>query len=57
MELRVKTHTIHIKVFLEATKQPWFLKVIYYVFKRIENIVGTGKNACYQHFLLSPQCF
>ena len=23
----------------------------------IENIVGKGENACYQHFLLSPQCF
>ena len=24
---------------------------------RIENIVGKGENAGYQHFLLSPQCF
>ena len=22
-----------------------------------ENIVGKGKNAAYQHFLLFPQCF
>ena len=22
----------------------------------IENIVGKGENACYQHFLLFPQC-
>ena len=24
---------------------------------RVENIVGKGENAGYQHFLLSPQCF
>ena len=23
----------------------------------IENLVGKGENAAYQHFLLSPQCF
>ena len=23
----------------------------------IENIVGKGENAAYQHFLLFPQCF
>ena len=27
------------------------------VFDRVENIVGKGENACYQHFLLFPQCF
>ena len=27
------------------------------VSERIENIVGKGENAGYQHFLLSPQCF
>ena len=27
------------------------------VFDKVENIVGKGENACYQHFLLSPQCF
>ena len=27
------------------------------VFHRIENIVGKEENACYQHFLLFPQCF
>ena len=26
-------------------------------FDRIENIVGNGENAGYQHFLLFPQCF
>ena len=23
----------------------------------VENIVGKGENAVYQHFLLFPQCF
>ena len=27
------------------------------VFDIVENIVGTGENAGYQHFLLFPQCF
>ena len=27
------------------------------VFDRIENSVGKGENAGYQHFLLFPQCF
>ena len=27
------------------------------VFDKIENIVGKGENAGYQHFLLCPQCF
>ena len=27
------------------------------VFDRVENIVGKGQNAGYQHFLLFPQCF
>ena len=27
------------------------------VFDRVENIVGNGENAGYQHFLLFPQCF
>ena len=28
-----------------------------FVFDRVENIVGKGENAGYQHFLLVPQCF
>ena len=28
-----------------------------FVFDRVENIVGKGENADYQHFLLFPQCF
>ena len=27
------------------------------VYDRVENIVGKGENAGYQHFLLFPQCF
>ena len=28
-----------------------------YVLGRVENIMGKGENAGYQHFLLFPQCF
>ena len=28
-----------------------------FVLERVENMVGTGENAGYQHFLLFPQCF
>ena len=31
--------------------------VMIFVFDRIENIVGKGENAGYQHFLLFPQSF
>ena len=27
------------------------------VYDRVENIVGKGEKAGYQHFLLFPQCF
>ena len=27
------------------------------VFDRVENILGKGENAVYQHYLLLPQCF
>ena len=27
------------------------------VFDRVENTVGKGENAGYQHFLFFPQCF
>ena len=27
-----------------------------FVLERVENIVGKGENACYQHFHLFPQC-
>ena len=32
-------------------------KTTIFVFDRVENIVGKGENAGYQHFLLFPQCF
>ena len=32
-------------------------KVIISLFGRVENTVGKGENAGYQHFLLFPQCF
>ena len=28
-----------------------------FTFGRIENVVGKGENAGYQHILLFPQCF
>ena len=28
-----------------------------FVLRRVENMVGKGENAGYQHFLLFPQCF
>ena len=28
-----------------------------FFFEMLENIVGKGENAGYQHFLLFPQCF
>ena len=31
-------------------------KIKIFVFERVENIVGKGENAGYQHFLLFPQC-
>ena len=33
------------------------VKMMIYVFDRVENIAGKGENAAYQHFLLFPQCF
>ena len=33
------------------------LRIMIFVFDRIENIVGKGENAGNQHFLLFPQCF
>ena len=32
-------------------------KMLSSVFDRVENIVGKGENAGYQHFLLFSQCF
>ena len=32
-------------------------KIMKLLFDRVENIVGKGENAGYQHFLLFPICF
>ena len=32
-------------------------KMMISLYDRVENIVGKGENAGYQHFLLFPQCF
>ena len=32
-------------------------KKMKFVFVRVENMVGKGENAGYQHFLIFPQCF
>ena len=32
-------------------------KMMVSLYDRVENIVGKGENAGYQHFLLFPQCF
>ena len=33
------------------------LKMMIFVFGRVNNFVGKGKNAAYQDFLLFPKCF
>ena len=33
------------------------VKMTISLFDRVENSVGKGENAGYQHFLLPPQCF
>ena len=32
-------------------------KMMIYLFNWVENTVGKGENAGYQHFLFFPQCF
>ena len=32
-------------------------KLIKFICNAVESIVGKAENACYQHFLLFPQCF
>ena len=34
-----------------------FTRLTISFFDRVENMVGKGENAVYQHFLLFPQCF
>ena len=33
------------------------VKMMISPFLRLENVVGKGENAGFQHFLLFPQCF
>ena len=33
------------------------IQMVQYFYDRVENIVGKGENAGYQHFPLFPQCF
>ena len=40
-----------------ATNKINMAELLKFVLKRVENIVGKGENAGYQHFLLFPQCF
>ena len=44
-----------LKVFAEDNIQ--VTEDLKFVLWRVENIVGKGENAGYQHFLLFPQCF
>ena len=53
-----------ISLFLEWTKLKAvaddklnFAKMIIFLFGKVENTVGKGENAGYQHFLLFPLCF
>ena len=40
-----------------ADDKMYAIKNIKFVYHRMENIVGKGENAGYQHFLLFPKCF
>ena len=31
-------------------------QIVQFFFEKVENVVGKGENAGYQHFLLFPQC-
>ena len=44
-----------LKAFADDTWK--IVKMMIYVLDRVENIVGKGENAGYQHFLLFPQWF
>ena len=44
-------------VTLYQTTNFYAAMMIISVINRVENIVGKGENAGYQHFLLFPQCF
>ena len=49
------TNKDHVRNSLRFTTQPQFLTTLKK--KALENTVGKGENASYQHFLLSSQCF
>ena len=40
-----------------ADGKTYVYEKVKFVLRRVENIVGKGENAGYQHFLLFPQCF
>ena len=44
-----------LKAFADDTFE--IIKMMISVFDKVENSVGKGENAGYQHFLLFPQCF
>ena len=44
-----------LKVFADIKLNIAKMKI--YLYDRVENTVGKGENAVYQHFLLFPQCF
>ena len=50
-----KLHRSQLEAFTDGKIK--VLKMMIFVFDRVENIVGKGENAGYQHFLLLPQCF
>ena len=31
--------------------------MVHFLFDRLENVLGNGENAGYQHCLIFPQCF
>ena len=63
-ECRKKVNSLPNDKILDGSKLKAFadgkikiLKRVIFVIDRVENIVGKGENAGYQHFLLFPQCF
>ena len=32
-------------------------QTVQFLFERLQNVVGKGENASYQHFILFPHCF
>ena len=44
-----------LKAFVDDTSNVY--QKLKFALGKVENIVGKGENAGYQHFLLFPQCF